>query len=206
MKFTKKQLALAGIAAAGLGLYFFAGPQIKNLFRKKDDEAESGEIETPMPILVPGPITQTPTSKPDTVDINKKLRKGSSGEEVKRLQFIINYIAGFRGATTYKTPSGYTVKFPIAADGSFGNDSQAGSYFAFNTFKDAGYVTLDIARNKLAYIAGYYGKPFPSELVGTKNYAQYQNMYKAGGIDSGKTITLPGGGIDLLPGLNVFNP
>jgi len=205
MKLTKQQLALAGIAAAGLGLYFFAGPQIKSLFRKKDEEAESGEVEAPMPTLAPGLIT-TSAPKAETIDINKKLRKGSSGEEVKRLQFIINYIAGFRGTTSYKTPSGYTVKFPIAADGQFGSNSQAGAFFAFDTFKDAGFVTLDIARQKLAYIAGFYGKPFPSELVGTKNYTQYQNMYKAGEIDSGKTVTLPGGGINLLPGLNVFNP
>lgn len=205
MKLTKQQLALAGIAAAGLGLYFFAGPQIKSLFKRNEEEAESGEVETPMPTLAPGLVTPTGI-KAETIDINKKLRKGSSGEEVKRLQFIINYIAGFRGATSYKTPSGYTVKFPIAADGQFGSDSQAGSYFAFDTFKDAGYVTLDIARQKLAYIAGFYGKPFPSELVGTKNYPQYQKLFKAGEIDSGKTVTLPGGGINLLPGLNVFNP
>lgn len=188
MKLSKKQLGFIGIAAAATGLYFFAGPQIKNLFKRKTDETETGEVDAvtpmlPMPTLRPGTITQ---AQPDTIDINKKLRKGSAGDEVKRVQFIVNYIAGFRGATSYKTPSGYTVKFPIGQDGNFGSDTQAGVYFAFDTFKDAGYITLDIARQKLAYIAGYYGKPFPSELVNTKNYAQYQTMYKAGQIDGQK--------------------
>lgn len=188
MKLNKKQLGLIGVAAAAAGLFIFAGPQIKNLFKRKDEENETGEIDgggpmAPTIITTPG---RTITTQPETIDINKKLRKGSRGEEVKRVQFIVNYIAGFRGATSYKTPSGYTVKFPINADGDFGSDTQAGVYFSFDTFKNAGYITLDIARQKLAYIAGFYNKPFPSELVNTKNYAQYQTMYKAGQIDGKK--------------------
>jgi hypothetical protein len=35
-------------------------------------------------------------------------------------------------------------------------------------------------------LAGYYNKPFPSELVGTKNYNKYQDNYKTGAIDFGK--------------------
>lgn len=188
MKLNKKQLGLIGVAAAAAGLFIFAGPQIKNLFKRKDEENETGEIDggggdfTPTIPTLPGSIKP----QTDDIDINKKLRKGSRGNEVKRVQFIVNYIAGYRGATSYKTPSGYTVKFPINADGDFGSDTQAGVYFAFDTFKDAGYITLDIARQKLAYIAGYYDKPFPSELVNTKNYAQYQTMYKAGQIDGEK--------------------
>jgi hypothetical protein len=114
------------------------------------------------------------------------LRKGSQGEEVKRLQFVINYIAGLRGSTSYKTPGGYTVKFPIGTDGDFGSGTQAGAYFIAPSFKSDGFITLDKARERLAYIAGYYNKPFPSELVGTKNYSKYQDNYKTGAIDFGK--------------------
>lgn len=189
MKLNKKQLGLIGVAAAAAGLYFFAGPQIKNLFKRKENEQETGEVETtPTPSNLPaggGNASVAPKAEPG-IDINKKLRKGSQGDEVKRVQSIVNYIAGFRGATSYKTPSGYSVKFPISQDGGFGNDTQAGVYFAFDTFKDAGYITLDEARKKLAYIAGYYDKAFPSELVGTKNYSSYQTRYKAGQIDGEK--------------------
>jgi hypothetical protein len=45
---------------------------------------------------------------------------------------------------------------------------------------------LDQARRSLAFIAGFYGKPFPSELVGMKNYMDYQNAYKGGQIDANK--------------------
>lgn len=188
MKLTKPQLTAIGIAAAAAGLYFFAGPQIASLFKGKNEEEESGEVETPPAALPPGTVAQTPSVLPQEtgIDINKKLRKGSGGDEVKRLQFIINYIAGLRGATSYKTPAGYTVKFPIGSDGDFGSNTQAGAYFAFNTFKNDGFVTLDTARQKLAYISGYYNKPFPSELVGTKNYSKYQTQYKAGQIDGDK--------------------
>jgi hypothetical protein len=204
---TKKQLTLIGIAAGAAGLYFFAGPQIKDFFKGKQDESETGEVDEKIPTLPPGNVAPTSQVLPKekSIDINKKLRKGSNGEEVKRLQFIINYIAGLRGTTSYKTPAGYVVKFPIGTDGDFGNNSQAGAYFAFNSFKDDGYVTLDTAREKLAYIAGYYDKPFPSELVGTTNYSKYQTKFKAGQIDGNKT-TLPGGGINLIPGVTIFNP
>lgn len=191
MKLSKAQLGGIGVAALAAGLYFFAGPQIKNFFKKKNEENETGEVESgplvPMPTLQPGKVAPTVT---DTLNIDKKLKKGSSGEEVKRVQYIVNYIAGFRGATAYKTPSGYTVKFPIGQDGNFGSDTQAGVYFAFDTFKTNGYITLDIARQKLAYIAGYYDKPFPSELAGTKNYNKYQTSYKAGQIDGSKNVNL----------------
>jgi hypothetical protein len=188
----KKTLYIgAGVAAALIGTWFLAGDKIKGLFKK---DSEPGDDFTQLPakdqILIPGGqgSTQTTVKQPEPagIDIDKKLRKGSSGEEVKRLQFIINYIAGFRGSKSYKTPSGYTVNFPIKTDGDFGNNSQAGAYFISPEFKTNGFITLDQARRKLAYIAGYYSKPFPSELVGTKNFDKYQESYKAGQIDFGK--------------------
>jgi len=180
-----RKFLIAGLAAAIIGTYFIAGDKIKSLF-KPDETPEPPQItpgQTPAPTISPG---TKPAPEPAGLDINKKLRKGSQGEEVKRLQFVINYIAGLRGSTSYKTPGGYTVKFPIATDGDFGNGTQAGAYFIAPSFKNDGFITLDKARERLAYIAGYYNKPFPSELVGTKNYNKYQDNYKTGGIDFGK--------------------
>lgn len=191
-----RKFLIAGVAAAAIGTYLIAGDKIKSLFKKDDtfnDELNPAPNilpPAPAPLIAPAPV---PTgggggskSEPAGLDINKKLRKGTQGEEVKRLQFIINYIAGFRKSTSYKTPGGYTVNFPIGTDGDFGNGTQAGAYFIAPSFKSDGFITLDTARKRLAYIAGYYGKPFPSELVGTKNYNKYQDDYKSGQIDFGK--------------------
>lgn len=177
----------AGIAAALIGTWLLAGDQIKSLF-KKDNLTNDPKLPAKDPILIPGGQGATKPAEPEPagIDIDKKLRKGSQGEEVKRLQFIINYIAGYRGSSKYKTPGGYTVNFPIKADGDFGNNTQAGAYFISSQFKDLGFITLDQARRSLAFIAGFYGKPFPSELVGTKNYMDYQNAYKGGQIDANK--------------------
>lgn len=182
-----RKFLIAGGVAAIAGIYFLAGDKIKNLFKKDT----SDQMNTPMPTIAPAPdpvIINTPivTPKKAALNIDKKLRKGSKGEEVKRLQYIINNIAGLRKTTSYKTPNGYTVKFPISADGDFGNNTQAGALFITSSFKDDGFITLDTARNRYAYLAGFYDRPFPSELVGTKNYDTYQEIYKVGKIDAKK--------------------
>jgi hypothetical protein len=182
-----KYFILAGIAAAGLGIYFLAGDQIKALFKPKGDEEEEKPKEDPK-VLPPGPVT--PKKEPG-LDINKKLLKGVKGEEVKRLQYIINYIAGLRGAKKFQTPSGYVVNYPISADGSFGSDSQAGAYNIDPNFKTKGYTTLHEARKKLAYLAGYYGKQFPGSLVNTSKYKDYQAAYKSGEIEANKLTVKP---------------
>ena len=175
-----------GLAAAAIGTYFLAGKDIKKLFKR--EKPDFTPDETPQPVIVQtnqGPaLIQAP--KAEGLNIDKKLVKGTKGDEVEKLQQIINVIAGARKTTSYKTPGGYTVKFPIASDGGFGNNTQAGAFFAFDVFKDQGFVTLDQARKKMAYILGYYGKPFPSGLVNTKNYKKYQDIYKAGEIDASK--------------------
>lgn len=189
--FSKKNTLyiVAGVLAAGIGTYLLAGDKIKSFFKRDEEEQPKIPEQTPSPTSGGGGGgggTKPTAPEPAGLDITKKLRKGSQGEEVKRLQFVINYIAGLRGSTSYKTPGGYTVKFPIATDGDFGSGTQAGAYFIAPSFKSDGFITLDKARERLAYIAGYYNKPFPSELVGTKNYSKYQDQYKTGGIDFGK--------------------
>lgn len=191
--FSKKNTLFiaAGVLAAGIGTYLLAGDKIKGLLKRDNNENEPEPTPTPAPLPNGGGGgggggTKPTEPEPAGLDITKKLRKGSKGEEVKRLQFVINFIAGLRGSTSYKTPGGFTVKFPIGTDGDFGNGTQAGAYFIAPTFKNDGFITLDKARERLAYIAGYYNKPFPSELVGTKNYNKYQDNYKTGAIDFGK--------------------
>jgi len=192
-RISKKVLIGVGIASALIGTYFLAGDKIKSFFKKEDDE------QPPLPPIAPaiinGTIAPAPAPKgggvqnqpkEDTgIDINKKLRIGSKGEEVKRLQFIINYIASARSTKSY-TDGGKKINFPINPDGDFGNTTNIGSLFAFNTFKQNGFVTLDQARKMLAYILGYRQQQFPSSLVGTKNEKQYQDSYKSGQIDFGK--------------------
>lgn len=211
--FSKKNTLFiaAGVIAASVGVYLLAGDQIKNLF--KGNKPEEEEEQQNQPQLPPkqggggGGGGQQSAPEPAGLDIDKKLKKGSTGDEVKRLQYIINGIAGLRNTTSYKTPAGYTVKFPISADGSFGSDSQAGAYFIAPAFKDQGYITLDQARKRLAYIAGYYDKPFPSSLVSTKNYSEYQTSYKSGVIEGAKnkSFNLPNVGLNLTNVPTIFN-
>jgi hypothetical protein len=210
--FAKKNtlFIVAGVLAAGVGVYLLAGDQIKDLLKGNKPNEDNEDSTTPK--LPPkdnggGGGGKETAPEPAGLDINKKLKKGSQGEEVKRLQYIINGIAGLRNTTSYKTPAGYTVKFPIGADGDFGANSQAGAYFIAPAFKDQGYITLDQARKRLAFIAGYYDKPFPSSLVSTKNYKEYQTQYKAGQIDGAKNanFNLPNVGLNLTNVPTIFN-
>jgi hypothetical protein len=180
-----RKFLLLGIGAAAVGTWLLAGDQIKALLMPQNEQTPPTPEPTPEPTPTPKPIGYGVQNEPQ-IDINKKLKKGVQGNEVARLQFIINSIAALRGTTSYKTPGGYTVNFPIKTDGDFGNNSQAGSYFIAPSFKNDGFITLETARNRFAYLSGYYNKPFPSELVGTKNYSRYQESYKNGTIDFGK--------------------
>ena len=180
-----RKFLLLGIGAAAVGTWLLAGDQIKALLMPQNEQTPPTPEPTPEPTPTPKPIGSGVQNEPQ-IDINKKLKKGVQGNEVARLQFIINSIAALRGTTSYKTPGGYTVNFPIKTDGDFGNNSQAGSYFIAPSFKTDGFITLETARNRFAYLCGYYNKPFPSELVGTKNYSRYQEIYKNGTIDFGK--------------------
>lgn len=193
MQLNKKTLIGVGIASALVGIYFLAGDKIISLIKgDKDDTPDTtpvvpGTTQTLLPPSTAGGGVPAPVTAPAvSLDINAKLRKGSNGTEVKKLQYIINYIAGFRGSSSYKTPSGYVVKFPISVDGDFGSGTQAGAYYISPEFRTQGYITLDQARKKFSYLAGYYRKPFPSELVGTSNYKKYQDIFKAGEIQRGQ--------------------
>lgn len=206
---SKKALIGIGIASALIGTYFLAGEKIRKIFIKDDSDLQP-EIKPALPpAVVPG-ITPTPgkvypPAQEDTsIDINKKLRLGSKGEEVKRLQFVINSIAGARKTNSF-SDGGKKVNFPLNPDGDFGNNTNLGSLFAFANFKQQGYITLDQARKKMAYIFGYRQLQFPSAFVGTKNEKQYQESYKAGQIDFGKDDRAKNIGTITNP-FNMFNP
>lgn len=212
MKLSKNQLIGVGIASALVGIYFLAGDKIIAIFKgDKDDTPDTtpvvpGATQTLLPPSTAGGGVPAPVTAPvASLDINAKLRKGSKGTEVKKLQYIINYIAGFRGSGSYTTPSGYKVNFPISVDGDFGSGTQAGAYFISPEFRTQGYITLDQARKKFAYLAGYYRKPFPSELVGTSNYKKYQDSYKAGEIQKGQDDRAKAIGGTILDPFNWFS-
>jgi len=203
----KKVLIGVGIASALIGTYFLAGDKIKSLFKKDDTDQQPDLVPSPDLVLpqqqLPASTTGKvyPPAQQDTgYDINKKLRPGSKGEEVKRLQFIINSIAAARKTNSF-SDSGKKVNFPLNPDGDFGNNTNLGSLFAFDIFKSQGYITLDQARKKMAYIFGYRQLQFPSSFVGTKNEKQYQDSYKAGQIDFGKADRSKNIGL-----VNIFNP
>ena len=183
----KKTLIGVGIISALIGTYFIAGDKIKSLFKKNNFEPQP-EFPSEQSKSSGGNVeakSEEKTPQGKSIDINKKLRKGSSGEEVKRVQYIINSIASARKTKSY-TDAGKKVNFPLNADGDFGNNTNIGSLFAFNNYKNQGYITLDQARKKMAYIFGYRQLQFPSSFVGTKNEKQYQDSYKSGQIEFGK--------------------
>lgn len=190
-----RKFLLAGLAAAAIGTYLLAGDKIKALFTK-DQTPEPPRIE-PQPVIAPQPVivpqqivTQTtpPIVTGEPLDIYKPLKPGVTGEEVWRLQYIINDIAGLRGTKSYnpKNNLGKPVKFPILQDRIFKDQTNSGTLFIDPNYSDKKYTTLDIARNKWAYIRGYYGVGFPSSLENVANSQKYRDSYKTGEIDRSK--------------------
>lgn len=115
----------------------------------------------------------------DSIDL--KLKKGSKSGSVTKVQYIINQIQSMRGQRSATDPgTGKKVAFPISADGAFGNETAAGARVAFgNEYQRNGYITLRKAREQLARTAGYYQKPFPSNLVGVSNESDLHKIYNA---------------------------
>lgn len=190
-----RKFLLAGLAAAAIGTYLLAGDKIKAFF-KKDETPEPRDLETqpviaPAPVIVTQPVvtqTTSPIVTGEPLDIYKQLRPGVTGEEVWRLQYIINDIAGLRGTKSYKPKAslGKPVTFPIAQDRIFGEQTNSGLLFIDPIYQDKKYTDLDKARNKWAYIRGYYGVGFPSSLANVANAKKYRDSYKTGEIDRAK--------------------
>jgi len=183
-KTNKTNLILLGLATAAVGTWILAGDKIKDLFKKDDP------IEPTAAIVNPtngggggggGGGTKPKQIEPTGPDLDKKLFKGAKGDEVKRLQVIINEIEAMRGRKTLGK-----IKFPLTVDGDMGPSTFAAAMDCFPSLKADGFITLHVARLKWAYSLGYYNKPFSGSLVNSARVTQYQAQYKLGAKDGPK--------------------
>lgn len=186
---TKKYLTY-GLGLFGLGLL------LKNLTKRAGDQSQSDQEPAyikpskPKNTMPDGGIIGGAQSgikagigKPEKNidDLDVKIKKGSKSNTVKKLQYIINDIQSIRGQRVADDPgSNNKVFFPISTDGIFGNETAAAARVAFgNTYQRNGYITVRKAREQLARTAGYYKKPFPSNLVGVSNESDLHKIYNA---------------------------
>jgi hypothetical protein len=191
-KKNNKLLIGLGIAGALVGIGIFTYPSLKKLFKPDEDKLPPDEQQK-QNNLPPGDQNnntkeeESTLVKDPTIDITKKVKKGSVGKEATAIQTIINLISQLRG-TYGKTLQidGKSLKLPIGIDGDFGDQSRLGALYAFPTYKDKGYITLYTARKKFAYATGYYDKGFPSNLIGTAKESDYRNSYTLGKADGVK--------------------
>lgn len=186
----KNTLIFLGIGAAALGTYFFAGDAIKKLFKGTTEppaiEPEIKVIQSPAGTAQPKTETKEIDTSGDVYDIREKLKPGSKGSGVGRIQLIINEIAVIRGDQGFTANNGQKIKFPIDQDRDFGNATNLGALYAFPSYKENGFITLYNARLRWSYLKGYYNRPFPTSLANTKNLDDYQAAYKSGQIDKAK--------------------
>ena len=184
-KVNKTNLILLGLATAAVGTWILAGDKIKDLFKPKTDNdfTDQTQITAPTPTGGGGGGggTKPKQIEPSGPDLDKKLFKGAKGDEVKRLQVIINEIEAMRGRKTLGK-----VKFPLTVDGDLGPSTFTAALDCFPSLKSNGYVTLHEARLKWAYSLGYYNKPCSGSLVNSARVVQYQAQYKLGAKDGPK--------------------
>ena len=186
----KKTLIFLGIGAAAVGTWLLTGDSIKKLFKGSTEppalEPEIKFIPSPAGTAQPKTETKEVDTTGDLYDIREKLKPGSKGSAVGRIQLIINEIANIRGDQGFTANSGQTIKFPLDQDRDFGNKTNLGALYAFPSYKENGFITLYNARSRWCYIKGYYNRTFPSSLANTINLDDYQAAYKSGQIDKAK--------------------
>lgn len=179
----KSNLILLGIATAIIGTYFLAGDKIMAFFKGDSSNDQTPEIDstssTPSVPSLPStaPATTSGSSPGDAkINIYKKLRKGSKGDEVFKLQVIINDIL-----QTFRE-NGQQDQL-IKQDGSFGPNTEK-ALIRVNgknsPYYKKGYTTLNDQRINWAYLRGQYGKQYPSSLVGSSQAKAYEYWYKLG--------------------------
>lgn len=187
-----RKFLIAGGVAAIAGIYLLAGDKIKDLFKK--DTSDQLDIPTPDAVIAPAPdpvIINQPivTQSNDTDDINldKRLLVGVKGNEVKRLQMIINDQLSKIGYKKGDNPeSGKQFTYPLTTDGNFGVQTYNASFSLFPFFEKKGYITLDQARYDWARYYGTQGFEFPPSLRNSRRYERYATAYKTGKIDAQK--------------------
>jgi hypothetical protein len=179
----KTNLVLLGLATALIGTYFLAGDKIKAYFKgDKGDDVDQTPLIDQTPVVqpsLPGGGTQPPKAMPEDekkLNIYKKLKKGVKGDEVFKMQVILNDIL-----QTFRE-NGQKDQL-IKQDGDFGAGTE-GALIRVNgknsPYYKKGYTTLNDQRINWAYFRGQYGKQYPSSLVGSSQSKAYEYWYKLG--------------------------
>jgi hypothetical protein len=196
-----RKFLVAGIAAAVIGTYFLAGDKIKSLFKKDETPLPPYEPKpviapTPAPATVktPAPVTIVkevivPGPDANTFDPDKRLLKGVKGNEVQRIQIIINDMfnkSGKKPGTITGFYTGLKWQHPLTTDGEFGDQTEKAAKETFKFFRDKKYLTLDQARYYWSYWLGYNGFDFPDSLRSSSRYQRYADRFKTGQIDKQK--------------------
>jgi len=189
MKKKNNNMTILAIGTGVIALGFFLLPTLKKLFKKKGTNTEiDEETKTEIKNFVPDPIVIDPsTSGTETKEITKpkidefaqRLTKGSKGDNVKRVQTILNDVASLRKQNEING-----VQMPLKIDGSFGANTEKVAKTIFTKYKESGYITVNQARSKWAFSRGYYNQVFPQALVTSKAYNLYQDQYKLGKIEN----------------------
>lgn len=181
-KNNKTNLILLGVATAIIGTYFLAGDKIMAFFKGDSSNDQTPQIDptatTPsVPSLPSTPSIPTESAPADNkLNIYAKLRKGSKGDEVFKLQVILNDIL-----QTFRE-NGQKDQL-IKQDGSFGPATEKALIRVNGTnspFYKKGYTTLNDQRINWAYFRGQYKKAYPSSLVGSSQSKAYEYWFKLG--------------------------
>lgn len=188
MKKKNNNMLIIAVGTGVIALGYFLYPTLKNLFRKKGSSAEIDTTETEI-TTAPGSSTTgtetTGTTKTETTgtkpinEFSQRLTKGSKGDNVKRIQTIINDVASLRKQNEING-----VNLPLKVDGDFGANTEKVAKAIFSKYKESGYITVNQARSKWAFSRGYYNQVFPQALVTSKAYNLYQDQYKLGKIEN----------------------
>jgi hypothetical protein len=187
MKKKNNNMIILAVGTGVIALGYFLYPTLKNLFKKKGTSEEIETTETEI-TTAPSPSTSgtetTGTEKKETVkpkidEFAQRLTKGSKGDNVKRIQTIINDVASLRKQNEING-----VQLPLKVDGDFGANTEKVAKTIFTKYKESGYITVNQARSKWAFSRGYYNQVFPQALVTSKAYNLYQDQYKLGKIEN----------------------
>jgi len=190
MKKKNNNMVIIAVGTGVIALGYFLYPTLKNLFRKKGSSAEIDTTETEITTAPGSSTTGTETTGTETTKIetsgtkpinefSQRLTKGSKGENVKRIQIIINDVASLRKQNEING-----VNLPLKIDGNFGANTEKVAKAIFSKYKESGYITVNQARSKWAFSRGYYNQIFPQALVTSKAYNLYQDQYKLGKIEN----------------------
>ena len=188
MKKKNNNMLIIAVGTGVIALGYFLYPTLKNLFKKKGSSAEIDTTETEITTAPGLPTTGTETTgttKTETSgtkpinESSQRLTKGSKGDNVKRIQTIINDVASLRKQNEING-----VNLPLKVDGDFGANTEKVAKAIFSKYKESGYITVNQARSKWAFSRGYYNQVFPQALVTSKAYNLYQDQYKLGKIEN----------------------